>query len=170
MIKRILIICVALCITTALSSCGKNNEVKSEKHSPDSKIATETLVEDKNGIEAETVIETEDEINEPIADENEKVQENKNEEIDIVFLDEMQGFWVRPEGYELQEGEDINEFFVEGDSWIPYFEGKAGQTLNCTADIDGLHLENIEGEIMSYFYDGIALLKSDGAVAFVRKE
>ncbi len=96
------------------------------------------------------------------------------DEENINFLDEMEGFWSRPEGYTADEDDalfDVTELLVESrtESWTPYYNGVAGQSLHCSADVDGLHLYSVEGEeFVVLTYNGESFIGEGGVILYER--
>ena len=96
------------------------------------------------------------------------------DDTEINYLDDIEGFWVQSKDYEPDENDalvSVTEMLVVSRelSWTPYFDGVAGQPLMCSADLDGLHLCGVEGDLLiSLTYNGETLTDNDGQVLYER--
>ncbi len=96
------------------------------------------------------------------------------DDTEINYLDDIEGFWVQSKDYEPDENDalvSVTEMLVVSRelSWTPYFDGVAGQPLKCSADLDGLHLCGVEGDLLiSLTYNGETLTDNDGKVLYER--
>lgn len=91
----------------------------------------------------------------------------------VNFLDEIEGFWVRVgDGEENDDAVPFTEMLVVSadESWTPYYNGVAGQPLYCSADVNGLCLYDVEGNVnLLLGYNGTTLSDSDGDLIFERE-
>ncbi len=160
--KKLLLFSLASLVILTAVSCEKKDETEQPKEE-NNQVASITYKPFEKEEMEKVIIEIED-IDESLL--------SQPDDIDIDFLYEMQGYWIRPEGYKPGDDDEISSFLVESElkAWTPYFDGVAGQILPCTGDLHGLHLEDVEGRITSYAYDGIGLLNDDGSVAYVRTD
>lgn len=160
--KTVLIITSAAMLITMIA-CGKKQEEIPEETNPVNSITYEPAEKREDKIEntpERVIVDVMDEI------------PGGSDDIDIDFLYEMEGYWVRPEGYNhLESDKNVpDEFIVNSETgkWKPYIGGAFHKELSCSADITGLCLTLSDGDEVIYAYDGIGLLNSDGTVAYVR--
>ncbi|MBE6705662.1 MAG: hypothetical protein E7583_10385 [Ruminococcaceae bacterium] len=155
--KKLIAISLAALFAVTAISCEKKEE---QKEPENKEVASITYEPAEKPEEKEKVIVEIEELDESTL--------SQPDELAVNYLDEMEGYWVRTEGYDT----GIASFLVESDkgTWTPYYDGTAGQALACKGDVDGIHLENAEGNTVSYAFDGIALLDSEGNVAYIRTD
>lgn len=100
-----------------------------------------------------------------------EISEPDDTEID--FLGEVQGYWIRPDGYEHIHDENNmpDELIINAQTkkWKPFGNGNFDTELDCYADEQGIDFTMEDGSVIEDFaFDGTVLLNHDGSVAYVR--
>ncbi len=160
MFRNIILVLISITILTAGVSCKK--EENTVDNTEQSRVNSITYIPAEK--EKPVIIDIVDldmsEINEP-------------DDTEIDFLGEVQGYWVRPGGYEHihNEGDMPDELIINAETkkWKPFRNGSFDTELDCYADQQGLDLTMEDGSIIENFaFDGINLLNNDGSIAYVR--